>query len=152
MVLDTLGQSSAQYECTILAGMNVALFDVSKATGRAALDGGVLDYLGRGGARDRGSSTAGQPKPNMTFETWGPDGTGMDDDADFPCSGLPADSDWVLHAPYNFDRALIRNQLAFDLSNEMGMWATALAARRGLPEPQSRRRRFGRRTTRASMC
>ena len=37
---------------------------------------------------------------------------------------MAADSDWVLHAPFAVDPALIRNQLAFQLSNEMGMWAS----------------------------
>ena len=124
MVLDTLGQALPATSATTLAGMNVAVVDVSKATGRAALNGGIIDYLGRGGARDRGSSTAGQAKPNMTFETWGPTGTNQDDDENVSLLGLASDSDWILHAPYTFDRNLLRNPLAFDLSNEMDMWAT----------------------------
>ena len=123
LVLDTLGQSLPSTSSTSLVGMNVALFEVSNTTGRAAINGGVLDYLGRAGARDYGDDTAGQPKPEMVFQTWGAEGTWMDDDADISLLGLPADSDWLLHAPYSFDRALIRHQLAFDLSNEMGMWA-----------------------------
>ena len=103
--------------------VNVVFYDVSKASGRSELDG-LVEYLGRGGVRDRGSSTAGQPKPNMTFEVWGPDGTTEDDDADVSLGGMPADSDWVLHAPYNFDRALVRNQFFMGLSHEIDVWAS----------------------------
>ncbi len=124
MVLDSLGRGLPGTGSTTLVGMNVVLIDVSKATGRASLDSDLIEYLGRGGARDRGSSTAGQPKPNMAFETWGATGTNQDDDEATGLLGLANDADYVLHAPYSFDKALIRNQLAFELSNQMDMWAT----------------------------
>ena len=116
------GQGLPNSDSTTLVGVNVAFFEVSKATGRSNI-GGLVDYMGRGGVRDRGSSTRGQPKPNMTFETWGPTGTGMDDDFDVSLAGLPAESDWVLHAPYNFDRAILRNQFFMELSNRIGVYA-----------------------------
>ncbi len=122
VILDTLGQGIPGSGATTLRGLNVVFFDVSKATGRSSIDG-IVDYLGRGGVRDRGSSTAGQPKPNMSFETWGPDGTTEDDDFNTSLVGLPAESDWVLHAPYNFDRALIRNQIFMGLSNRIDRYA-----------------------------
>ena len=123
IILDTLGNGVPATGSTSLVGMNVVAFEVSKATGRATIDDGIVDYLGRGGARSRGSSTGGQPKHNMSFETWGPQGTDADDDFDVGWLGLAPESDWVLHAPYEYDRALIRNQLAFDMSNQMGQWA-----------------------------
>ena len=124
MVLDTLDRALPSSSATTLVPMNVAILDVSRATGRSTLGSSVVDYLGRGGARDRGASTANQTKPNMAFETWGPEGTNQDDDAAAALLGMAADADWVLHAPFSFDRALIRNQLAFDLSNQLGMWAS----------------------------
>ena len=84
--------------------MNVVLFDTSKVDGRSSLGSNLVDYLGRGGARDRGSSTAGQPKPNMAFETWGKTGTTKDDDEAAGLLGMSPSSDWVLHAPFSFDR------------------------------------------------
>ena len=123
IILDTLGKGVPSTGSTSLVGMNVAVLEVSKATGRASIDGAIVDYLGRGGARSRGSSTGGQPKHNMSFETWGTSGTTADDDTDVAFLGMSPESDWVLHAPYDFDRALIRNQLAFDVSNQMGQWA-----------------------------
>ncbi|MCA9197040.1 MAG: CotH kinase family protein [Planctomycetales bacterium] len=122
MVIDTMTNRFLPDASNDLTTVGVAAFEVSQATGRASL-GGVVDYLGRGGVRDRGSSTAGQAKPNMTFETWGAAGTTKDDDANIPLLGLSADSDWVLHAPFSFDRAMIRNQFAYALSNNIGRWA-----------------------------
>jgi hypothetical protein len=123
LVLDTLGQGLQSASTTSLTSTNVVLFDTSKVTGRSKLGGSPVDYLGRGGLRDRGSSTSGQTKPNMAFETWGPEGNTKEDDADASLLGMPSESDWVLHAPFQFDAALIRNQVAFDLTREMGIWA-----------------------------
>src|SRR6185295_17567894 len=36
--------------------------------------------------------------------------------------GLPKESDWVLYAPYP-DKTLLRDVLAYELSNQMGRWA-----------------------------
>src|SRR6185436_11964384 len=36
--------------------------------------------------------------------------------------GMPADSDWVLYAPYS-DKTMMRDVLAYELSNKMGRWA-----------------------------
>ena len=124
MVLDGFG-GLAGAGGNSLTPVNVALFDISKATGLAALDSTEvnIEYVGRGGARDRGSSTSGQSKPNMTFETWGKTGTNKNDDEGVNFLGLGSDADWVLHAPFSFDRAKIRNQLAFELTNQIGDWA-----------------------------
>ena len=77
------------------------------------------DFAGRGGLRIRGSSTAGQSKHQYAFETWDED----NEDKDVSLLGLPADSDWILYAPYNFDRVLISNALAYELSNQVGRYA-----------------------------
>ena len=123
LILDSLERGLPGFGATTLVPMNVALLGVSQATGRTAMDAGVVDYLGRAGARDGDDESAGQPKPSMTFNTWGPNGTSEDDSADIPLLGLAADSNWLLHAPFSFDCAMIRNQLAYDLSTQMGMWA-----------------------------
>jgi hypothetical protein len=77
------------------------------------------DFAGRAGMRRRGSSTAGQAKPSYAFEVW--DETNQDRDVSI--LGLPADSDWVLYAPFSFDRVLINNAFVFDLSNQIGRYA-----------------------------
>jgi len=80
---------------------------------------GEADFAGRGGLRIRGSSTAGVIKHQYAFETWD------DNDRDKAVSllGFPADGDWVLYAPLVFDRALINNALAYELSNQVGRYA-----------------------------
>jgi hypothetical protein len=122
VILDTLGRGIPGSGSNQLRSVDVAFFDVDKATGRSSFQG-IVDYLGRGGIRDRGSSTAGQPKPNLAFETWGKRGIDVDDDESVSLLGFAAANNWVLHAPYEFDRALIRNQFAYSLSNQIGRWA-----------------------------
>ena len=77
------------------------------------------DFAGRGGIKTRGRSTAGAPKRSYGFEVWDED----DQDKDVSIFGLPAESDWILYAPYNFDRALINNAFMFELSNQIGRYA-----------------------------
>ena len=86
--------------------------------GRAKITDPV-DFAGRAGMRRRGSSTAGQAKPSYAFEVR--DET--DQDRVVSILGLPADSDWVLYAPFSFDRVLINNAFVFDLSNQIGRYA-----------------------------
>ena len=128
IILDTIEDRLPGSSSTSLASVNVVAMEVSQLTGRATLSESTVDYLGRGGVRDRGSSTAGQTKPNMSFETWGADGTTKDDDENVGLLGFSAESDWVLHAPFNFDRAMIRNQFAYATSNNMGRWAPGTRA------------------------
>jgi hypothetical protein len=77
------------------------------------------DFAGRGGLKKRGSSTVGVAKPTYALEVWDENNR----DRDFPILGMPADSDWILYAPFTFDRALINNALMFDLSNQVGRYA-----------------------------
>ena len=125
LVLDGFGDLPAG-NSNNLVRMNVVMLDTDAVTGRATMDGddANIEYIGRGGARDRGSSTSGQPKPNMTFETWGTAGTTKDDDDRVDWLGLSSEADWVLFAPLEYDRSYVRNSLGFDLSNQMDMWAS----------------------------
>ena len=123
MIIDSLGQSLQGTGSVSLTPMNVIIFDVDKATGRSAIEEGKIDYLGRGGARDRGSSSSNLPKPNMAFEMWGPSGTDLDDDADVSVLGMAPDSDYVFYAATSYDPVQIHNQYAFELSNQIGQWA-----------------------------
>ncbi|MFH1717559.1 MAG: CotH kinase family protein [Planctomycetota bacterium] len=80
---------------------------------------GPADFAGRGGIKTRGRSTAGAPKHSYGFEVWDED----NQDRDVSIFGLPAESDWILYAPYNFDRAIINNAFMFELSNRIGRYA-----------------------------
>ena len=82
------------------------------------------DFAGRCGIRIRGSSTAGEPKHQYSFETWDE----RDTDENFSVLGLASDSDWVLYGPSQYDRALINNPLAYELSRQVGRYAARTRA------------------------
>ena len=85
----------------------------SRIVGRAALDARI-------GIHVRGQTSRNFPKKQYALELRGDED---DSDSDRPLLGLPASADWVLSDPVAYDRALIRNALAFDLSNRMGRYA-----------------------------
>ena len=73
----------------------------------------------RQGLRFRGSSSRHWPKRHYSVEfqdEW-------DEDAFHGILGMEPDSDWVLYNGYQYDRAGIRNSIAYDLSRAMGRWA-----------------------------
>jgi hypothetical protein len=86
---------------------------VSRLVGRAAVDSRI-------GIHVRGASSRRFPKQQYAVELRGDD---EDGDREQPLLGLPSDSDWVLSDPVTYDRALIRNALAFALSNRIGRYA-----------------------------
>ena len=73
----------------------------------------------RSGIKRRGSSTGGQPKPNLAVEAWDE----YNRDIDIEPFGMPAEADWVLYAPLNFDPSFMNNPLMYDLSNQLGRYA-----------------------------
>ncbi len=81
----------------------------------------IADLHTRAGIRVRGSSTSGNQKMSLAVEAWYDDANWADKDIE-PL-GLPADSDWVLSGRMQFDRALMRNPLAYEIFRQMGWWA-----------------------------
>jgi hypothetical protein len=75
-------------------GAEMSLLAAAESSGRARL-------------HVRGSSSAGFDKHAWDLELW---------DAD-------TEEDWILYAPYYFDEALIRNPLAYTISNTIGRYA-----------------------------
>jgi hypothetical protein len=73
----------------------------------------------RGTMKVRGSSSLGWQKYSMTIEAW--DGDNLDRNID-PLD-LPSEADWVLNSKFQFDRALMRNDLAYRMSNDLGEYA-----------------------------
>lgn len=67
----------------------------------------------------RGSSSAGFAKYSLSLESQDEQ---KEDQAISPL-GMPEESDWVLSGRYTFDRALMRNPLIYQLSNETGEYA-----------------------------
>jgi hypothetical protein len=87
-------------------------------TGRARITD-TPDFTGHGGIKIRGSSSVGFPKKQYAVEIW--DEVNLDRDVSI--LGFPTQSDWILYAPYS-DKALMRNFLSYDWSNEIGRYAT----------------------------
>ncbi len=87
--------------------------------GRMTWPGPALQSV-RAGIKIHGSSTANYPKHPWHVETRS---ALVDGDEALALLDLPAESDWVLNAPLDFDRALMRNSLAFALSNAIDRWA-----------------------------
>jgi hypothetical protein len=85
----------------------------TRMLGRAMLDARI-------GIHVRGQTSRNFPKKQYALELRGDE---EDTDSDRPLLGLPSSSDWVLSDPVAYDRALIRNALAFDLSNRIGRYA-----------------------------
>jgi len=86
---------------------------------RSAL-AGTADLSTRGRFRLRGSSTQGIAKGSFAFEAW----DDFNDDKDIAPLGMPPESDWVLYAPNQFDPVLIHNSFMYELSNDVGRYAS----------------------------
>ncbi len=116
VILDSMqqaipGSGSGQWASLVTALIN------TDDTGRSRMTN-APNFLGRAGLHVRGSSSTVWPKQNYSFETR--DAAG--DDMDVSVFGLPAESDWVLHASY-LDRTLLRDSLVHDLANQSGHYA-----------------------------
>jgi len=77
------------------------------------------EFNGKIAIEIRGSSSQMFPKKQYGFETI--DSTG--EDKDITLLGFPAESDWILYAPYS-DKSLIRNVLAYKLANNIGRYSS----------------------------
>jgi hypothetical protein len=85
---------------------------------------GPADFQGRSGTHVRGESSATFPQKSYAWETW----DNNDQDKDASMLGFPADSDWVLHAPYS-DKTLMRNYLAYDQMRALSGKAAAMGVK-----------------------
>jgi hypothetical protein len=71
------------------------------------------------GIEIRGSSSQFFDKKSYGFETWDEEG----EDLNVSLAGYPEEEDWILYGPYS-DKSLIRNVLIYNLSNQIGRYAT----------------------------
>lgn len=77
------------------------------------------NYDGIVGIEKRGSSSQWFfPKDQYAVETRDAEGNNLN----VSLLGLPAENDWILHAPYS-DKSLMRNVLTYKWANEMGHYA-----------------------------
>ncbi|MEJ0091479.1 MAG: CotH kinase family protein [Limisphaerales bacterium] len=73
----------------------------------------------RAGIHLHGSSTLGIPKHAFSVDFWDE----LNFEKNYSPLGMPAESDWILYAPDNFEPVLMHNPLAYQLSNEVGRYA-----------------------------
>ncbi len=75
-------------------------------------------YTGKIGIEIRGQSSQMFPMKSYSIELR----DASDNSQEKSLFGMPKESDWVLYAPYT-DKTLMRNFLAYTISNELGGWA-----------------------------
>ncbi|NQU24555.1 MAG: CotH kinase family protein, partial [Candidatus Nealsonbacteria bacterium] len=95
----------------------MAVFDT--VGGRSTMTTG-MDVESRIGIDVYGADISGRDKASYAIEAWQQE---INDGIDVAPLGMPADSDWMLYGPYNFDRALIRDPFMYELSNQVGQYA-----------------------------
>jgi hypothetical protein len=114
-IIDTFGKGVGQ--TTETQTLTFAGFIDNKSRGRALLTN-TPDFMGKAGLNIRGKSSEGFAKKQYHFETLDENNA----DKDVSILGFPAESDWVLSAPYS-DKSLMRNFLTYKWSNDMGQYA-----------------------------
>ena len=80
---------------------------------------GKVTYEGIAGIEIRGASSQMFDKKSYGLETWDDN----NEDINVSLMGMPEEEDWVLHGPYS-DKSLMRNKLIYDLSSDMGRYAS----------------------------
>ena len=90
---------------------------IDTQNGRSSILGAV-NFDGRALISLRGRASLRYPKRSYTLKTLDT----SEDISKVSILGLPKESDWVLYAPYP-DKTLMRDVLAYELSNQIGRWA-----------------------------
>lgn len=118
VVLENFASGPVPSERTLQAAQ-FSLFEPDALNGRTLLTSTPAESH-RCGIKRRGSSTLNDPKGSYRVEFWQ---DGSDEEKDVGLLGLAEHDEWVLYAPYTFDRALVRNAFLFGLSNDLDRWA-----------------------------
>lgn len=95
------------------------LFEPDAITGRTSLESSPT-VAKRTGIKRRGSSTINDAKGSYRVEFWQ---DGSEEEENVNLLGMSKHDEWILYAPYNFDRAMMRNALLFETSNAIGTYA-----------------------------
>ena len=114
ILIDTYGVEIPD-EPRIPASMGI----INNESGINYIDDPFNDFDGSITIERRGNSSQWQGKTPYRFET-------VDDEGEnsiVELLGMPAENDWVLYAPWQ-DKTMIRNVLTYQLSNEMGRYAS----------------------------
>jgi len=116
MVIDTFGAGHAPGNWV---NTYMALFEPDGVNSVSLTEQHTKDS--RSALKIRGSSSAGFEKRPYALELRKDD---SDDGRNVSLVGMPKESDWVLHGPFVFDRSFTRNAFIYDLSNQVGQYAT----------------------------
>ena len=114
ILIDTYGVEIPD-EPRILASMGI----INNESGINYIDDPFNDFDGSITIERRGNSSQWQGKTPYRFETVDDEG----ENSNVELLGMPAENDWVLYAPWQ-DKTMIRNVLTYQLSNEMGRYAS----------------------------
>ena len=114
VVIDTYGVGIPD-EPRIPAYMGI----INNESGNNHINDEFNDYNGNITIERRGNSSQWNDKTPYRFETV--DNLGENNNVEL--LGMPEENDWVLYAPWQ-DKSLIRNALAYQLSNEIGRYAS----------------------------
>ena len=114
ILIDTYGVEIPD-EPRIPASMGI----INNESGVNYIDDPFNDFDGSITIERRGNSSQWQGKTPYRFETVDEEG----ENSNVELLGMPAENDWVLYAPWQ-DKTMIRNVLTYQLSNEMGRYAS----------------------------
>ncbi len=117
VVIDAFGNTGINNNDGIKRNVSMTFIEESSTSGRSHILGPVQTQV-RAAIEVRGSSSAGFPKKSYSVELR--DGAG--DDLPASLLGMPAESDWVLYAPYT-DKTFMNDFLAYELHEAMGHYA-----------------------------
>lgn len=96
------------------------IVDEPKIDAEVSIDqAGIVSFTGKIGIEIRGASSQMFPKKSYGFETRDEN----NEDLDVSVLDMPEEEDWILYAPYS-DKSLIRNKLIYDLSRDIGRYAS----------------------------
>lgn len=103
----------------VLQASYFSLFEPDALTGRTSL-ASLPTVANRTGIKRRGSSTINDPKGSYRLEFWQ---GGSEEEKNVNLLGMSNHDEWILYAPYEFDRAMMRNALLYGISNAVGTYA-----------------------------
>ena len=92
---------------------------IDNSSGINQIDDPYNNYDGHITIEKRGNSSQWQEKAPYRFETVDNDG----ENNNVELLGMPTENDWVLYAPWQ-DKTMIRNALTYNLSNQIGRYAS----------------------------
>lgn len=119
--IDTRAESDTPLAQVFINTNGGTIVDEPKISSDAIL---VMDadtvYNGNMGIEFRGASSQTIfPKKSYGLETW----DANNEDINVSLFNMPEEEDWILHGPYS-DKALMRNILIYDLSRDIGQYAS----------------------------